>query len=110
MIMILIHLTAVIFFLPALIITIPLHLILNAVSKNNNSKKESGLNKFANWMTNSAKSIEDSRHPDVNSGKRSMTFAEGWSEIKAYPMAYAVQVSMMIVVAVAITKFAIAYL
>ena len=110
MIMILIHLIAVIFFLPALIITIPLHLILNAVSKNNNSKEESGLNKFSEWMTNSAKNIEASRHPDVQSGKRSMTFAEGWAEFKAYPLACSVPILTMLVLTIAVTKLAIVYL
>ena len=79
--MILIHLTAVLFFLPALIITIPLHLILVAVSKNKSTTSE-----------------------------KTMTYAQGWAEIKADKKGWAVMTLLAIGLTVGMTKLAIAYL
>ena len=81
MIMILIHLICVLFFLPALIITIPLHLILVAVSKNKSTPSEG-----------------------------TMSYAQGWAEIMADKKFYAIMTLIAIGMAIGMTKLAIVYL
>ena len=80
MIMILIHIICIIFFLPALIITIPLHLILVAVSKNKSTPSEG-----------------------------TMSYAQSWAQIMADKKFYAILTLMTIGLAVGMTKLAIVY-
>ena len=79
-----IHIVCVLFFIPALIFTIPLHLILNAVSRREKSPT------MADQLNQMTAKLKAGRPAEVNEGKRSMTWAEGWTEIKNNPKETAV--------------------
>jgi hypothetical protein len=67
------HIFAVLFFLPILFVSIPLHVIITFLRPKGPSILQQ---------------IKESRPHDVQMGHRNLTFNEGWAEILKFPMFY----------------------
>jgi hypothetical protein len=80
---IILHLVCVLFGFVGLIITIPLHIIYSVLKKGKKERPE-----LSERITKVANDINASRPKDVRDGKRAMTFAEGWDEMKRFKTAY----------------------
>ena len=87
---IILHLVCVLFGFVGLIITIPLHIIYSVLKK---GKKEGP--ELSEKITKVANDINASRPKDVRDGKRAMTWAEGWDELKRFKSTYAMHFVVM---------------